>query len=147
MYWKQTVALAAALVVSGAGCGGSKPLSRAEFVKRADTVCDRVRNQERSLIRNAPALMRAQHLSQAKASTVFRARFIAFEHDRLQELESLVPPVTLQDAFTQWMDDVRINVNEIARPEKTPTAAEDAKRYALGVQRERLRTQLGLRRC
>lgn len=145
MHWKGAAAVGAALVLSAGGCGGSKPLSKAEFVKQADAVCVRSRAQEITMLKTAVAQKKAQHLSETQARAEFIPRIVAIEQRELSQLESLKPPGELQAAFAQWKRALGVEIKQNFR--SNPTPAQHAQFIAAAAQRARLKGTLGFKQC
>ncbi len=84
------------LVIVALGCGGgAKPLSRAEFVKQADTACHKAQTQFFASVKEAAA----HHESQARG----RAAVADALHGMIADLKALHPPTTLQDTYTKFV--------------------------------------------
>lgn len=77
----------AAVTLAASGCGkSSKPLTRAELVAKADTICRRVNNQLKS---SDNSINSKQDLARVVP------RLASFEQKALADLSKLVPPASL----------------------------------------------------
>jgi hypothetical protein len=87
---RNVVVAALAVVALGAGgCGGSDPLTRAEFVKRADAVCTRVgRETERMKVNGLEGIA---------------AKYIALERGKADGIGALEPPDALRASVDQYI--------------------------------------------
>jgi hypothetical protein len=145
MDWKGAAAVAAALALAVGGCGGSSTLSKAEFVKRAEAVCVRLRNEGFALLKTAESQRKAQHLSEAQVKARLAPKVAAVEARQLRNLAALNPPSELQTTYVQWRRVLGAMLSVGVHPRVS--AAEEAKRVAESEQRERLRSKLGIRQC
>jgi hypothetical protein len=117
------------------GCGGTKSLSKAEFVKRADAVCARA--------------------SKAAGSQAdFVARMAAFEQKVEADLRTLKPPAELQRPLADYVGGLRQRDGLIRRYQAAAKARDSAQLHAVNQQGSaigaRLRTAvtaLGIRAC
>jgi len=148
MHWKSAhAALGVALLFAAIGCGESKPLTRAEFVKRANAICVKTHAQEGLLVKAVSAQVRAQHLSEGQARARVVPRWKALESQRLQQLEALKPLDELKATFSKWKQDILTEIQHFAEPEQTLSSAEHARLMAVAEQREKLKRALGLEQC
>jgi len=139
MQWKRVVALGATLGLVASGCGGSKPLSRAEFVKRANAVCLREYKAQVAVLK-ASLATGAHRL----AAGVAGARLEALQRRELQALEALRPPDELQATFARWRGMWRAGLGQHVPPVADMTAAQHAQLRATAMRREALKHSLGL---
>ena len=88
-----TAAVLAATTVAVAGCGGSeKPLTRAELVSKADTICKTV---------TAKFSTKSPRTVQDIARVA--PELAGFEQKALSELSKLVPPADLESDWKQFV--------------------------------------------
>jgi hypothetical protein len=84
--------VALALALGTAGCGGSGPLTKAEFVKQGNAACIKART-------------RAERIPvdpKAKGVESLLAKAAAYEHAKLAGIEALAPPDELQVRYEQF---------------------------------------------
>jgi len=89
----------AALALVAGGCGsnsGSKRLSKAEFVSRADAICAKYEKRVQTRMAGVPAGDQKQ-----LASSIGKVLPVIRKGN--DELRSLKPPVSLQGRFDRWM--------------------------------------------
>jgi len=91
MQWRGLAALIVVLALVGVGCGGSEPsppLSRAQFVKRADAVCARAVKQ----------------LSVGKVRGVdgMAQKVLAYQRVKVDGIGALAPPVALERSVERY---------------------------------------------
>lgn len=133
------VALGAALALVAGGCGGAKPLSRAEFVKRADAVCLREYKAQVAVLK-ASLASGAHRL----AAGVAGARLEALVRREVEALEALRPPGELQATFARWRGMLRAGIGQHLPRAADMTAAQHARLMATATRREALKRSLGL---
>ena len=97
----------AALALVAGGCGsnsGSKRLSKAEFVSRADAICAKYEKRVQTRMAGVPAGDQKQ-----LASSIGKVLPVIRKGN--DELRSLKPPASLQGRFDRWMGIADAEVN------------------------------------
>jgi hypothetical protein len=131
-------AIVVAVALGAGGCGGSEPLTRAEFVKRAEAVCTRVSKKiERTQIRGLEGL--AQKL-------------IALERGKVDGIGELEPPDGLRASVDQYLGVINdrsafyrralSDIRENGKPRQQDVAAVE-----IQTREKELATELHLRAC
>jgi hypothetical protein len=127
----------AAITLAASGCGkSSKPLTRAELVAKADTICRRVNNQLKSSNNT---------ISSQRDIARIAPRLASFEQTALAELSKLVPPMPLANdwktiiAGAQTLADNTAKLGEYAK-ENNIKAAKGLISTSQKVQQEMLAT-------
>jgi hypothetical protein len=90
------IALVAATLVAAAGCGSSsKPLTRAELTKQANTICKKVTVKlQAATKKGVSSVQQIAHLAPELAS---------FEETALVELGKLIPPAELESDWKTFI--------------------------------------------
>jgi len=146
MHWKGAATLGLTVTLAAGGCGGSKPLTKAEFVKQAEAACVRSHAQQVSMLKAAAADEQAQHLSEVQARAKLIPKITAVEHRQLEQLASLKPPDELQSTFVQWRQALGVELAYGVHA-ATQTPAQHAQMMSAADRRQRLQGKLGVRRC
>jgi len=144
MHGKWAGGLLVVMALVAGGCGESKPLTKAEFVQRANAVCARSHAQQFAELKAAVAQKEAQHLSEAQARAKLIPQITRVKQSQLKQLESLKPPTELQSTYVQWKAAIGTEITEEARSAPL-TPAQHAQLLAFSAQRERLKSKLGVK--
>jgi hypothetical protein len=99
-------ALTGGLVLAMVGCGSSKPLTRAEFVKQADAICAKGRTELESVF----AKFKEHKLSRAQA----RSEYFKLLHANVDKLGKLHPPKEMQATYVTFVKARRAEADAIA---------------------------------
>jgi hypothetical protein len=137
--------LAAALLIA-AGCGGSKALSRQEFVKRADGSCRDFRKQFALDVGIAPSTL--------PALAAVDAKVVSLQGDTDKTLKGLKPPKDLQKPWKDYLE-ARKQARSLVAQERSAAARGDQnavqalgpKQEASGRRRQQLARSMGLKVC
>ncbi len=131
-------AVVGGLVIAAVGCGGSKPLTRAEFVKRADAVCQHASAKFAANLKKGSA--------HAESAAAFRAAFKQDLHDMVSGLEAIHAPKDLETTYAKFTaarsDEVDAMISRAAGASNVDARQEKATHAATA-----LKGKLGLRIC
>jgi hypothetical protein len=133
--------LGVSLALTVAGCGSARPLTRAQLIKRANAICDRVH-----------AKMKAIGPADTPARVAFVARKLAgFQQQELEQMRRLRPPSSLASDWKKIVEgaqELTVNVGTLSTDvqlkktkqmfEELKQVGEDQKRIAVIVKRDGL---------
>ena len=144
-------ALATAIVVGAAGCGGEERLTRAEFTKQAQAACGRAMTEFFASARKA----NAEEMSRAEQEAFAVKALRTAADNQAEVLDAILPPEELQDAYADYRGTVatriELQIQQIEEQglEGGGDADSSAARQAAAQTRKaaRLARQLGLKRC
>jgi hypothetical protein len=146
---RRKVAGALALVAAGlavSSCGGStsgQP-TRPEFVRRADAVCTRQRQETAAVYRSLIA-KRHQGRSLTQLKNELKTRLPATRTREMAALSRIDAPGQLSDRYGQWLAALRTS-NTIVVPANESVTAH-TRRKAMVLRRQRLAAELGFKSC
>jgi hypothetical protein len=138
--------LAAALIISLAGCGDSGPLDPDELVSRGDELCRE--GQERFIkIQATPPATSVEAAGQTE-------ELIEVSETELDDLEELEPPAELEEAYERYLDARREAIELLKRGRKA-AERQDGRAYARAQarslreagERRRLARAVGFEAC
>jgi hypothetical protein len=131
---KSCIAVLAMAGVAIGGCGGSKPLSRAELVKQANVICKEREAKVQAVLKTARELKAAERT------------LLPTMTDAVARLRALRPPESSRAQYTQFVALDAALVTGIRR-NLAGQHADSAAESARGHKRYRLTQQLGLSEC
>jgi len=114
-----------AMAAIAVGCGGSsdsKPLSKAEFKKQAEALCEKGEKEAQADF--AVAMKRAENLkdsrsNEEKASDLGEDVVIPYLRNKLEGLEELGSPSSGQKQISAWLEELSAGVEELEeKPEQ-----------------------------
>lgn len=129
--------VAVTVAVAAAGCGGAKPLTKAEFTRRGEAICKQAGLAGPRVYTNIEGLLK-------KAAAV--------EQARITGISKLVPPGGLKASYERYKESVKARLalyqryGHVTKAEAVPKAV-SAQGQRLQVQEERSAAALGLREC
>jgi hypothetical protein len=110
---KWCLPILAALAVAAAGCGGGggggKPLSKSEFVTRADAICTKYRAKNQELNKESPAKSPIDPSAtdeQVKASAPILRKLAKNVRAARKEFDDLNPPNEVESDWSNTLDDL-----------------------------------------
>jgi hypothetical protein len=126
------------LVIAAFGCGSTKTLTRAQFVKRADAVCRSFQTQVSALVKQLPG--------KAGTTAAAKAAFAKVVQGDARRLAAVHPPKELQSTYAKFTVARSVQLNAMvaqAKGDQTATARGARAAETAGP----LVRQLGLERC
>jgi hypothetical protein len=106
MYRKAAV-LAAMVALGAAGCGGDSELTKAELIRQADVVCERLGRQTTVALTALGRVISEERLTQTEAAGRVVPRLVADRRKAADDLEGLEPPSDLSANYERYVDGLR----------------------------------------
>jgi len=148
MHRKELATLVVAMALVAGGCGGgSKPATKADFVKQASAACTHLNARNLALVRTAFARAKAQHIPQNQLVSLVMPQVTVSQQQELKDLEAIHPPDALKGRFAEWKEALRASNKMGPGPAFPPPGSNQpshAARKALEERLAGLEARLGL---
>jgi hypothetical protein len=133
---KTVGAVVVAVALGATGCGGDKPLTHAELVKQAVTICKRMQSEAGRVFRHARRGNQAQT----------RAELGAVVKRGTDDLDGLKPPSADSARFDGYVKALRTQLASITSTTRSTTASQRRQQQASEAAK-RYKEEIGLSRC